>query len=161
MKKLEDADKWRCLNCDASPLREQRAHFWAITRFHKVLSRHGFLTIFTIFYISGEVECQDGKASSSKSKQSCHTQERQQGEWIKKNLYVPFTSKGWRSRSSEQWVASSEWKKPKCCYSCSGQRLQCCNWGENVPSCSENVHHSQYCGVLAGNLFQIKQKPPV
>jgi len=35
LKKLEDEDKWRCLNCDASPLREQRAHFWAITRFHK------------------------------------------------------------------------------------------------------------------------------
>jgi len=35
LKKLEDEDKWSCLNCDASPLREQRAHFWAITRFHK------------------------------------------------------------------------------------------------------------------------------
>ena len=36
LKKLEEEDKWKCLNCDPSPLREQRAHFWAITRFHKV-----------------------------------------------------------------------------------------------------------------------------
>ena len=39
LKKLEDEDKWKCLKCDPSPLREQRAHYWAITRFHKVLSR--------------------------------------------------------------------------------------------------------------------------
>ena len=36
LKKLEDEDKWKCLKCDPSPLREQRAHYWAITRFHKV-----------------------------------------------------------------------------------------------------------------------------
>ena len=45
LKKLEEEDKWKCLNCDPSPLREQRAHFWAITRFHKVSA----LQVLTMF----------------------------------------------------------------------------------------------------------------
>ena len=89
LKKLEDEDKWSCLNCDPSPLREHRAQFWAITRFHKVCAKLQMFSILTWFlwglidlscFLPGEVECQDGESSSTKSEQSCHTQEEQQGE---------------------------------------------------------------------------------
>ena len=123
LKKLEDEDKWKCLKCDPSPLREQRAHYWAITRFHKV--EFFFSTPICLNTPwSGEVECQDGKGSSSQPWQSRHSEERRE-DW----------------RSSEQWVASPEWK-----------RFQCCSWGENVPCCSENVNHSQHCGFVAGDI---------
>ena len=68
LKKLEDEDKWRCLNCDASPLREQRAHFWAITRFHKVKSRFWELvSVLTslVFSFKEKLSAKMGKAPSA------------------------------------------------------------------------------------------------
>ena len=56
LKKLEEEDKWKCLNCDPSPLREQRAHFWAITRFHKVAA----LQVLTMFSFASSIfSCQE------------------------------------------------------------------------------------------------------
>ena len=71
---------------------------------------------------------------------------------FKSHQNLSFNSKGWRSRRCEQWAVSSKWEKSKCCCSYSGKRLQRCGWGQNVSFCSENVHNSQHCGVIAGTL---------
>ena len=153
LKKLEDEDKWSCLNCDASPLREQRAHFWAITRFHKVRARFRRREKLTSL-----VSCQEklsaklGKAPPANPSSPATPKKSSKVNTFKSHQNLSFNSKGWRSRRSEQWVASSEWEKSKCCCSYSGKRLQCCGWGENVSFCSENVHNSQHCGVIAGTL---------
>ena len=35
MKNVEDEDKWKCLICDPSYLKEHRALYWAIFKYHK------------------------------------------------------------------------------------------------------------------------------
>ena len=35
LKKVEDEEKWKCLICDPSYLREHRALYWAIYKYHK------------------------------------------------------------------------------------------------------------------------------
>ena len=163
LKKLEDEDKWSCLNCDASPLREQRAHFWAITRFHKVRSRfrrREKLTslvpcqekLTSLIFYQEKLSAKLGKAPPANPSSPATPKKSSKVNTFKSHQNLSFDSKGWRSRRCEQWAVSSKWEKSKCCCSYSGKRLQRCGWGQNVSFCSENVHNSQHCGVIAGTL---------